>query len=65
VIWLLSGDGRGDFWPVWVIVPWGALLLLRTVAGFAGGAPTRQQYRDQYRRDRWERRQARRDRRWG
>jgi hypothetical protein len=59
MIWLLSG--RGDFWPVWVIVPWGVLLLLRTVSGFAGGEQVRQQYRQ----ERWQRRQARRARRWG
>jgi hypothetical protein len=60
VIYLLTDPG-GYFWPIWVIAPWGVLLLLRTVAGVTGGVPNRQQYRQ----DRWERRQARRARRWG
>jgi hypothetical protein len=56
VIYLLTSPG-GYFWPIWVIVPWGVLLLLRTVAGLGGAVPNRAQYR-------WERRQARRRRRW-
>jgi hypothetical protein len=56
VIYLLTSPG-GYFWPIWVIAPWGVLLLLRTVAGLGGGVPNREQYR-------WERRQARRRRRW-
>ncbi|MEU8213546.1 DUF1707 domain-containing protein [Micromonospora sp. NPDC049044] len=30
------------FWPIWVAGPWGAVLLLRTVGGLAGGEPRRQ-----------------------
>ncbi len=32
VIWLL-GDARGDFWPKWVIVPWGLFVLLGLLRG--------------------------------
>ena len=49
VIWLATGTG-GSFWPIWVIGPWGAVLLGRTVMGLAGGAggqtgPAREQRR--------------------
>jgi hypothetical protein len=40
-IWLATSVGAGaplPFWPVWVIVPWGAALLARTIAG---GPPRR------------------------
>ena len=40
VIYLLSGSG-GDFWPKWVIVPWGALSLLSTIGAVASGDPQR------------------------
>jgi hypothetical protein len=33
-IWLATSIGNGHpdhFWPVWVIVPWGAVLLARTI----------------------------------
>ncbi|MEH0843186.1 DUF1707 domain-containing protein [Micromonospora sp. CPCC 205711] len=39
-IWLIGAVGRreiGFFWPVWVLGPWGALLLLRTAGGLASG----------------------------
>lgn len=34
-IWLFTGIAGGfhHFWPVWVIGPWGAVLLARTVSG--------------------------------
>jgi hypothetical protein len=35
-IWLATsiGNGRADyFWPIWVIGPWGAVLLARTITG--------------------------------
>ena len=37
-IWLATSIGNGHpdhFWPIWVIVPWGAVLLSRTVTGAA------------------------------
>ncbi len=37
VIWFLGGTDS-DFWPRWVIFPWGAVLLIRTIAGLASGA---------------------------
>lgn len=36
VVWLATSVGTGSvqpFWPVWVIGPWGAVLLLGTVTG--------------------------------
>jgi hypothetical protein len=38
-IWLLSALGSGEFsyfWPVWVIGPWGAILLASTITGGGG-----------------------------
>ncbi|HEX2075383.1 MAG TPA: DUF1707 domain-containing protein [Geodermatophilus sp.] len=35
-IWLATSVAAGElqyFWPIWVIGPWGAVLLLRTLAG--------------------------------
>lgn len=29
------------FWPFWVAAPWGAVLLVSTIGGLAGGAPRR------------------------
>jgi hypothetical protein len=48
-IWLATsiGNGRPDyFWPVWVIVPWGAVLLARTITGVP---PKRHHHHDRYR----------------
>jgi hypothetical protein len=39
VIWAISG--MGDYWPVWVIGPWGLLLIWQTVSGLISGAPRR------------------------
>ncbi|WP_130328936.1 DUF1707 SHOCT-like domain-containing protein [Micromonospora kangleipakensis] len=41
-IWLLSAVGAGElifYWPLWVLGPWGAVLLMRTAGGLAGGEP--------------------------
>jgi Domain of unknown function (DUF1707) len=38
-IWLLSALSSGEFhhfWPIWVIGPWGAMLLARTLGGRGG-----------------------------
>ena len=34
-IWLATsiGNGHPDDWPIWVILPWGAVLLARTITG--------------------------------
>ena len=48
-IWLATsiGNGRPDsFWPIWVIVPWGAVLLARTITG---APPKRSHHHDRYR----------------
>lgn len=39
LIWLLTGLGDGDkqgFWPIWVIGPWGLVLLARAIRGSDG-----------------------------
>lgn len=38
-VWALSGAGQ--FWPVWVAVPWGIILVGQTVAGLKNGEPQR------------------------
>lgn len=41
VIWLISAVGSGEmgnYWPAWVLGPWGVLLLLRTAGGHDHGA---------------------------
>ena len=65
VIYLLSDPG-GDFWPKWVIGPWGAVSLISTIGAIASGDPQRHvSRRGQVRRERHERhelrRQSRRD----
>jgi hypothetical protein len=50
-VWLATsvGNGRPDyFWPIWVIVPWGAVLLARTLTGGPPRGP-HQRNRDRYR----------------
>jgi hypothetical protein len=42
VIWALGWVFAGEpvsYWPVWIIGPWGILLLLRTVSGLTTGEP--------------------------
>jgi hypothetical protein len=56
-IWLATslGSGRFDyFWPIWVIGPWGAVLLARTITGGA-------QHPHHHPRDRHDRSRRRRD----
>ncbi|MFE9653797.1 DUF1707 domain-containing protein [Micromonospora sp. NPDC006431] len=53
-IWLIVSIGSGNFsgyWPAWVLGPWGALLLLRTV-GVSDGGPHPTERRRQARRER-------------
>jgi hypothetical protein len=40
------------FWPVWVAGPWGAVLMVRTVAALTGGEPRRQAIERERRRQR-------------
>jgi hypothetical protein len=44
LIWLLPLFFAGElvfYWPVWVIGPWGAVLVMKTVEGLATGKPRR------------------------
>ncbi|MEV4810499.1 DUF1707 SHOCT-like domain-containing protein [Micromonospora avicenniae] len=62
-VWAIASASAGDllyFWPGWVAGPWGALLLIRTVGGLAGGEPQRWAGKRERRR---QRKRARRDRR--
>lgn len=41
-IWVLSAilsGGMHYFWPFWVAVPWGVVLLVRTAGGLSAGEP--------------------------
>lgn len=40
-VWLVSclASGWQYYWPVWVAVPWGMVLVFVSVAGLAGGEP--------------------------
>ncbi|MEV4705920.1 DUF1707 domain-containing protein [Actinoplanes sp. NPDC049316] len=43
-VWAVSSVTGGDllyFWPVWVAVPWGLILMFVTVSGLVGGEPRR------------------------
>jgi hypothetical protein len=44
-IWLVTCLGSGEltyYWPFWVAVPWGVVLVWQTIAGLAGGEPRKQ-----------------------
>jgi hypothetical protein len=48
-IWFATSIGSGhldNFWPIWVIVPWGAILLAGTISGAISGEPRRQAERE-------------------
>jgi hypothetical protein len=59
-IWLasaLSDGGPHNYWPIWVMLPWGAVLLAGTLAAVASGDPHRHMAeRDARRRERDQRR---------
>ena len=40
-VWLISSSASGNLypWPMWVVAPWGAVLLARTLAGASHGLP--------------------------
>jgi hypothetical protein len=58
-IWL-AGGADGYYWPKWVMLPWGAVLLAGTVSGLATHDHGKWTGRDARRRDRRERRRERR-----
>ncbi|MFI6783626.1 DUF1707 domain-containing protein [Micromonospora sp. NPDC050276] len=54
-VWVVTSLLSQDllyFWPAWVAGPWGAVLVVRTVTGLAGGEPQRQAIKRQRRRER-------------
>jgi hypothetical protein len=62
VIWLVAwvfGGEIGYYWPVWIIGPWGVLLVLRTAAGLAHGEPRRHATETEHRRRMREHKQER------
>ncbi|MEU4676571.1 DUF1707 domain-containing protein [Micromonospora sp. NPDC023737] len=62
-VWAIASAVAGDllyFWPGWVAGPWGALLVVRTVGGLAGGEPHRWAEKRERRR---RRKRAKRERR--
>src|SRR5256714_7850541 len=38
VIWVMTG-AHGSVWPLWVALPWGAILLARTIGALVSGDP--------------------------
>ncbi|SCG78905.1 protein of unknown function [Micromonospora rifamycinica] len=65
VVWAISALGSRDlpfYWPVWVLGPWGAMLVLRTVGGFGTGSAGRDAARRERLRAVRARRRARRRR---
>lgn len=64
-IWFVSELGSGgfdDYWPLWVLGPWGAVVVYQTVQGLATGAPSREAERRRRRRaEREARRRAERE----
>ncbi|MEU7999532.1 DUF1707 domain-containing protein [Micromonospora sp. NPDC049060] len=61
-VWAVTSALSTDllyFWPVWVAGPWGAVLVVRTVAGLAGGEPRRQAEQRERRRERRRAKRAR------
>jgi hypothetical protein len=63
-IWLataIGGRGHENYWPVWIMLPWGAVLLASTLTGLAtGSGGARQESQAARRRERNERRRQRR-----
>jgi hypothetical protein len=51
-IWLASAlsGSAGSYWPIWVMLPWGAVLLAGTIAALASGDPHRHMAERQARR---------------
>jgi len=72
VIWVLTGWHHGSVWPLWVILPWGAVLLARTIGAVVSGDPAgharaereRQQALKEERRERQRQRAERQRERW-
>ncbi|MFD6564527.1 DUF1707 domain-containing protein [Micromonospora profundi] len=54
-VWGVTSMLSGEllyFWPAWVAGPWGAVLVVRTVTGLAGGEPRRQAIERERKRER-------------
>lgn len=53
VIWGITSIASNEFvyyWPVWVVGPWGVVLLVRTVGGLAHGEPRKHAAAEEHRR---------------
>ncbi|MEU5908352.1 DUF1707 domain-containing protein [Micromonospora sp. NPDC047527] len=62
-VWAVTSLLSGEllyFWPAWVAGPWGAVLVVRTITGLAGGEPRRRAIERERRR---QRKRAKRERR--
>jgi hypothetical protein len=63
-VWFATtvSGGNEDYWPIWVMLPWGAVLLAGTVSGlaFGGGGQNKWDRKAARRRERNERRRERR-----
>lgn len=66
-IWFVSQLAEGefevdDYWPIWVLGPWGAVVLYQTIQGLATGAPEKDAERRRRKRvEREARRRAKRE----
>lgn len=66
-IWLATvlGGSHANYWPVWVMLPWGAVLLAGTITGLASGGGDRWEHKAARRQERHDRRHDRRRERRG
>ncbi len=65
-IWFATSIGShhwDNFWPIWVIGPWGAILLASTISGAMNGEPRRAAEREAHKRAGRAARRAERDER--
>jgi hypothetical protein len=45
MIFIWAASGAGYFWPIWVIGPWGVMMLPSLLVGRLAPRPRRQAYR--------------------
>lgn len=64
VIWGVAVIGASDelfYWPVWVVGPWGIVLVFRTISGLSSGEPHRYAAEAEHRRQLREHKQERKE----